>query len=69
MQDSVVDTGSAADRTGYSVSALTKFRVYGGGPRFVKGPGRNGRVVYRVTDLNEWIERRVISSTSEQVLT
>lgn len=60
----VVDTEGAAARTGLSVATLEKKRVYGDGPPFLK-MGRSVR--YRLTDLDAWMERQVVSSTSERL--
>lgn len=45
-----------------SERTLERFRVTGDGPKFVKA-GR--RVLYRQSDLDEWITARVCGSTSE----
>ena len=60
----VVDTEGAAARIGLSVATLEKKRVYGDGPPFLK-MGRSVR--YRLTDLDAWMERQVVSSTSERL--
>ena len=44
---------SAAEMLGVSVSLVRKWRVYGGGPRFVKMGG--AAVCYRVADLHSYI--------------
>lgn len=58
----VHDTATAATYTGLARQTLAKFRVYGGGPRFVK-LGR--KVLYRQADLDAWIEANARTSTSE----
>ena len=46
-----------------SERTLERLRLQGGGPLFVKA----GRAVrYREADLEAWIEKRVVSSTSEE---
>jgi len=55
----------AADYIGHSVRSLQNWRVRGGGPKFVKISSRSIR--YRFSDLNEWIESKLVSSTSEVV--
>ena len=52
----------AASALRLSERTLERSRVNGSGPVFVK-LGR--RVLYRQTDLDEWIASRVVSSTSE----
>jgi predicted DNA-binding transcriptional regulator AlpA len=55
-------TPEAAAYTGLSVSFLTKLRVFGGGPKYLK-LGR--RVVYEQAALNAWMGARRHTSTSE----
>lgn len=58
----LLTTKEAADYLSLSTTTLEKFRVYGGGPQFV----RLGRAVrYRDADLATWIEDRVRVSTSD----
>jgi len=47
-----------------SERTLERNRVTGDGPPFVKA-GR--RVLYRQSDLDQWIAARVVASTSERV--
>ena len=61
----LINEHEAADYIGHSVRALQNWRVRGGGPRFVKISGRSIR--YRRCDLNEWIEHRLVRSTSDVV--
>jgi predicted DNA-binding transcriptional regulator AlpA len=56
------DETSAA--IGWTVSTLQKKRVSGGGPPFVK-LGRSVR--YRPSDVAAYVDKRVVSSTSQQV--
>lgn len=58
------DTAGASRHTGLSMSLLEKMRVTGTGPRYCK-LGR--RVVYRIADLDEWMNTRIVRSTSETV--
>ncbi len=57
-----VSVQEAASYVGLSKPHLDKLRCVGGGPRFAK-LGR--RVVYRVCDLNTWLEQHLRQSTSE----
>lgn len=41
----------AAKRLRASLSTLARWRSYGGGPKYIK---RNGRVLYREADLDEY---------------
>lgn len=58
-----LDTVGAAKYTGLAASTLEKARVTGTGPQYAK-LGR--RVVYRIADLDAWMVKRIVSSTSEQ---
>lgn len=58
----LLNAQKAADWTGLSTSTLAKLRLTGNGPTFAK-LGR--RVVYRIDDLELWIEAHRFKSTSE----
>ncbi|MEZ5669891.1 MAG: helix-turn-helix domain-containing protein [Alphaproteobacteria bacterium] len=60
---SCLNVDEAAAFIGLSTSTLAKLRLYGGGPVFCK-LGR--RVVYRQSDLEDWLAQRVRRSTSDQ---
>ena len=59
----VLRTRDAATYLGVAASTLEKFRLTGGGPRFIR-LGRRA-VGYDVNDLIEWLEVRKVRSTSE----
>ena len=46
-----------------SPRSMERMRCKGGGPKFVRLS--RGRIAYREEDLAEWINRRLVSSTSE----
>ena len=47
-------------------STLERMRVQGTGPRFIKaGPGKRSRVLYRLAEINAWLEKQSFGSTSE----
>jgi predicted DNA-binding transcriptional regulator AlpA len=52
----IVRPPEAASLLAVSLSLLKKWRIGGGGPRFVRLGGR--AIGYRRVDLSEWIERR-----------
>lgn len=56
-------TPEAARFVGLSIRTLEKHRIYGTGPRYSK---LGGRVVYRVEDLQEWVDAAVKASTSDR---
>lgn len=57
-----VDEMSAASITGISVSSLQKMRVRGDGPAYAK---IGNRVRYRILDLEAFVARSVVNSTSQ----
>lgn len=59
---SLLNTPSAADWVRLSTSTMAKLRLTGKGPAYSK-LGR--RVVYRISDLDDWIEVHRHKSTSE----
>jgi len=61
IASSMLDTREAASYCGLSPRTLEKWRVHGGGPRYVK----LGRAVrYRPSDIDEFVHRAERSSTS-----
>ncbi len=59
-------TAEAADYLRLKRRTLEDMRVTGNGPRYYKmGPGRMSRVVYRMVDLENWVEKYAFASTSE----
>jgi predicted DNA-binding transcriptional regulator AlpA len=63
MSNTPRDTKGAADKIGVKPATLEAWRCRGGGPRFAK----IGRAVrYYDSDLDEFIEARKRTSTSEQ---
>jgi predicted DNA-binding transcriptional regulator AlpA len=55
-------TPEAARIVGLSIRTLEKHRIYGTGPRYFK---LGGRVVYRLEDLQAWVESAAKTSTSD----
>lgn len=55
-------TPEAAQFLGISGRTLEKHRTYGTGPRYCK---LGGRVVYRLEDLQAWVELGLKASTSD----
>jgi hypothetical protein len=63
--DTVFDAAAAADFTGLAVATLAKLRCVGGGPAYLK-LGR--KVLYRRSDLVEWLHARRVANTTEAAL-
>lgn len=60
--DLLLTTSKAAERIGMTKQALSYWRKKGTGPRYIK-VGMS-RVLYRVSDLDEYIESRTVNPTS-----
>lgn len=59
-------TVEAAEYLRLSPRTLERMRVDGTGPKFHKaGPGKRARVLYRRSDLREWLEGMVFTATSQ----
>lgn len=58
----VIGAKAAARYVGLSESTLAKLRLNGNGPTYCK-LGR--RVVYRLTDLDQWLQSRTARDTSD----
>jgi hypothetical protein len=55
--------GDAARCLRLSQRTLERLRVSGGGPKFVRAGAR--RILYRLEDIQTWLDDRVVGSTSE----
>ena len=60
----LLNQSEAAKLLNLSTRTMERFRLQGNGPRFIKC-GRSVR--YRLDLLEEWVSRRVVSSTSDAV--
>jgi len=61
----LLDTKSAAPRCGVAAGTLENWRVRGIGPKFIKTPGRTGKVLYDPSDIEAWKDASRFQSTSE----
>ena len=65
-QSPYLTSQDAADLLRLSVRTLERMRVEGNGPRFLKaGNGKRSRVLYRLEDVQNWLEAQAYHSTSE----
>jgi len=65
-RDGYLTTTEAAAFLRLSPRTLERYRVEGGGPRFLKaGRGKRARVLYREEDLITWLESVSFTTTSE----
>ena len=62
LAERVFDTAAAAPLVGVQPGTLEVWRCKGIGPRFVKS---GSRVVYRLRDINEYLESRTRTSTAD----
>lgn len=59
----LMDSEEAARLLRVSVRTLEGWRYAGTGPRFVKfGRGKGANVMYRVTDLNDWLAEHTVET-------
>jgi predicted DNA-binding transcriptional regulator AlpA len=63
-QDQFLDTAQAAHYLGYSMSALEYWRTKSLGPKYYK---LNRRVRYKQSDLDAWLEARLVTPVKEAV--
>ena len=61
----LLDTKAAAPCVGVSPGTLENWRVRGTGPKFIKTPGRGGKVLYDPADIEKWKDANRFQSTSE----
>jgi len=61
--DRLLTTSDVADEFGIAAQTLANWRWQGIGPRFVKtSPGRGGRVKYRRSDIDAWLNQHTVST-------
>lgn len=61
-----LNSQEAADILRISIRTLERMRVEGSGPRYLKaGKGLRARVLYRLADLDAWLQHHTYTSTSE----
>lgn len=63
--EKLLNTEMAAPLAGVSPKTLENWRSLGVGPKFIRTPGKKGRVSYDPADLQEWRDANRYSSTSE----
>ncbi len=65
-QNHYLTSAEAAEFLKLSIRTLERMRVTGEGPRFMKaGAGKRSRVLYKQSDIVEWLEGHTYQSTSE----
>ena len=61
----LLDTKLTAEVLSIAEGTLENWRTKGIGPRFIKTPGRRGKVLYDPSDLEAWKAANSFQSTSE----
>lgn len=61
----LLSTKEAAPFIGVAESTLENWRVQGIGPKFIKTPGKRGKVLYDPADIEAWKGANRYQSTSE----
>ncbi|HXH00237.1 MAG TPA: helix-turn-helix domain-containing protein [Sphingomicrobium sp.] len=61
----LLTTDEAAPLAGVSPKTLENWRSLGVGPKFIRTPGKKGRVNYDPDDLRDWRNANRYSSTSQ----
>ena len=65
MMTRLLDTKQTSHQLNIAEGTLENWRTKGLGPRFIKTPGRRGKVLYDPVDLAAWKEANSFQSTSE----
>lgn len=67
MSESLLTTRQLAERLSTSIRTIERMRQTGEGPPFVRVSGgrRRGRVAYRPSQVEAWLQGRELRSTSE----
>ncbi len=62
----LLDTAALAKLLGFKVQSVRALRLRGTGPMYIRLGGPNGRVVYRRSDIEEWLSANRFASTSAE---
>lgn len=62
MFEKLLDAKVTADHLGVTEGCLAKWRLYGGGPPFIRV---QRRIMYDPADIRQWLDARRVNSTSE----
>lgn len=62
----LLHTAQVAALLGFKVQSLRAMRLRGTGPMYIRLGGPNGRVVYRRSDIEEWLSGNRFASTSAE---
>ena len=68
MDRTRLSSASAAHYIGVRPQALRLYRHKGVGPPYARLGGKRGRAVYAVEDLEEWLQARTFTSTTQETV-
>lgn len=63
---SVITSAEAANLLGISPRTLSNWRVRGRGPAYVRVGKKRSPVLYRICDIEEWINSHLVGSASRK---
>lgn len=58
----------AAEILGIRPQTLRAWRMTGRGPKYIRYGGKTGRIVYRLSDLEAWLDAQTHQNTSEETV-
>lgn len=65
----VLSTSQASDYIGYKPQTLRKWRLEGRGPKYCRlGSSLKARVVYRLKDIEDYLDSHSFASTTEETV-
>ena len=66
MKAQYINTKEAAELISMRPQTLRRWRSLGKGPIYIRLGGRNGKALYRLSDLEAWLRQRTFSSTVQE---
>lgn len=64
-EDEFLTPKQVADEFPFSVAQLNAWRLMEVGPPFIKGPGKWGRVLYRRSGVESWLDERTVHPSGD----
>lgn len=64
----LLSSAHAAERLNLRPQSLRRWRLVGCGPPYIRLGGPQGRVAYRVSDIERWLDERQFTSTSAETV-
>lgn len=64
----LLSSSEAAQRLNLRPQSLRRWRLVGCGPPYIRLGGPQGRVAYRVSDIEKWLDDRCFTSTSSETV-